>query len=291
MRALPSRRCCLSVPGGSDKMLQKAIGIAVDEIVFDLEDGVAIGAKDEARAKVIAALSAGGFAGRSIAVRVNAIGTAWCHADIIALGAVEHPGLTLVVPKVESAGDLAFLDRLLGGVESAGGRASRIGVQALIETAKGLSKVAEIAAASERLEALIIGYGDLASSLGRSPDAGWAFAQDAVLLAARTNGLQAIDGPYFALGDGAADGLAQASTRATQLGFDGKWAIHPNQIEAITAALTPSAEQQTHARALLARLDEAHAQGVGVVAFEGGMIDEAMRAGAERVLARAGGAR
>ncbi|MEQ1768670.1 MAG: CoA ester lyase [Devosia sp.] len=288
MRPLPRRRSCLSVPGGSDKMLQKAPTIVADEIVLDLEDGVATNAKDEARAKVVTALGSGAFAGRGVAVRVNAIGTAWCHEDIVAIGAIDHPWLTLVVPKLESAGDLAFVDRLLDGVERRGGRRVTMGLQGLIETAKGLAKVSEIASASERLEGLILGYGDLGSSLGRSPDTGWAFAQDAILLAARSNGLLAIDGPFFALGDGAADELAKATTHAASLGFDGKWAIHPNQLEVIEAAFTPSPEQQARAKSMLAQLDEANARGVGVVTFEGGMIDEAMRAGAERILSRAG---
>ncbi len=288
MRPLPRRRSCLCVPGGSDKMLQKALSLGADEIVFDLEDGVASNAKDEARGKVIAAIGGGGFDGRTIAVRVNAIGTPWCHEDIAAIGALPHAGMTLVVPKLEGGGDLAFLDRLLDGVERRNGRRQPLGLQGLIETAKGLAKVDEIASASARLEGLILGYGDLASSLGRSPDAGWAFAQDAILLAARSNDLLAIDGPYFALGDQAASGLLAESEAAARLGFDGKWAIHPSQISAIEAAFTPSAEVQARARGLVARLDEARAQGLGVVTFEGGMIDEAMRAGAQRILSRAG---
>src|SRR3954470_5116430 len=157
----PSRRSCLSVPGSSEKMLAKAPGLGADELVLDLEDAVAPDAKDAARRLVVEALASDAFAGRTVAVRVNAPGTPWCHADVVALAAAPRPPASVVLPKVEGAGDLAFADRLLDGAERAAGRDRPLRIQALIETAAGLARVYESAAASARLEALILGYAGL----------------------------------------------------------------------------------------------------------------------------------
>jgi citrate lyase subunit beta / citryl-CoA lyase len=274
------RRACLVVPGGSEKMLAKAATLAADEIVLDLEDAVAPDAKDRARALVLAALGQPGLAGRQVAVRVNAIGTPWCHRDIIAMAEAGHERLSLVVPKLESAGDLAFLDRLLAGID----RKGQVRLQGLIETARGLAGLDALAGASSRLDSLILGYGDLASSLGRSAGGPWGTIQDQMLIVARAHGLQMIDGPHFALGPEGEPGLIASASAAAALGFDGKWAIHPVQVQPITAAFTPSPEAVTRARALIATLDAALALGEGVATLDGQMIDEAMRGGAMRVL-------
>ena len=192
--------------------------------------------------------------------------------------------MTLVAPKVESTASLEEIDRLLDRLET--GR--RIGVQALIETGRGLAAVQSIAGASDRLQALILGYADLAASLGRPLDTpgSWRTAQDMVVLAARANGIQPIDGPFFVLHAG--DALSDAAKHARRCGFDGKWAIHPSQIETLNAVFTPSEEEVAQARSLIAALDGAQQEGAGAVAFDGSMIDEAMRATAMRTLARAG---
>jgi citrate lyase subunit beta/citryl-CoA lyase len=284
------RRSCLSVPGSSDKMLAKAPTLRADEIVVDLEDAVAAGAKEDARLRVTSVLATEPFAGASVAVRVNAPGTPWCHADLIALAGVSGPLRSIVLPKVESAGDLAFADRLLDGAERAAGRDRPLRIQALIETAAGLGRVQEIAAASRRLEALIVGYADLAASLGRSEAGardldGWRPAQDAVLTAARAHGLQAIDGPY--LGVAVDDGFVAAATRARDAGFDGKWAIHPSQVPALNELFTPAEAELERARAVIAALDDAERDGGrGAVALDGEMLDEAVRLAALRTLAR-----
>jgi citrate lyase subunit beta / citryl-CoA lyase len=278
----PSRRSCLSVPGSSERMLAKAPDLGADELVLDLEDAVASEAKAGARDLVVAVLASGAFRGRTVSVRVNGPGTPWCHADLIALAGAEA-ATAVVVPKVSSPGDLAFVDRLLDGAEAAAGRELPLRVQALIETASGVAQAGAIAAASERLDALILGYADLAVSLGRprAPDQ-WLAIQDAVLVAARHGGLQAIDGPY--LGTSADDAFLAAATRARDLGFDGKWAIHPSQVPALNELFTPSEEELERARAVIAALDRAPG---GAVALDGEMLDEALRAAAERVLARA----
>ncbi len=273
-------------------MLAKAPTRGADEIVIDLEDAVATSAKDEARATVLAALAEPGWQGVNCSVRVNAPRTPWCHADIVALASLPGGPASIVVPKVESAGDLAFVERLLDGVEAAAGSTRPLRVQALIETATGVSNVQEIAAASPRLDALILGYADLSASIGRAAGASapldtWLAIQDQILLAARTNDLAAIDGPY--LGIAVDEGFTAAAERARDMGFDGKWAIHPAQVGALNELFTPSAEEVEHARAVIAALEEAERTGgAGAVALDGQMLDEAVRVAALRVLARAG---
>ena len=285
------RRSCLSVPGSSASMLAKAPTRGADEIVIDLEDAVAVSAKDDARATVIAALREPQWQGVRCSVRVNAPRTPWCHADIIALASLAQGPQSIVVPKVEGAGDLAFVERLLDGVQASAGDVRPLRVQALIETAGGVLHVHEIAAATPRLDALILGYADLAASLGRTAGAGaqldsWRAIQDAILLAARTYDLAAIDGPY--LGVAVDAGFTAAAERAREMGFDGKWAIHPAQVAALNALFEPTSEEIEHAQAVIGALAEAErAGGHGAVALDGQMLDEAVRVAALRVLARA----
>jgi citrate lyase subunit beta/citryl-CoA lyase len=287
----PRRRSCLALPGSSERKLAKASGLGADEVVIDLEDAVAAPAKDEARASVLAALTTQAWEGATVSVRVNAPRSAWCHLDVQALATAGDELASIVLPKVEGAGDLAFLERLLDGAEAVSRRVRPLRVQALIETAAGLAHVQEIAAASSRLDALIIGYADLAASLGRAGAGaadldGWRPAQEAVLVAARAHGLQAIDGPYLRV---EADAEFQAAAlRARNLGFDGKWAIHPAQVVALNDVFTPSEEEVERARAVVAVLDRAEEDtGQGAAMLDGQMIDEAVRAAALRVLARA----
>jgi citrate lyase subunit beta/citryl-CoA lyase len=272
-------------------MLAKAVEVGADELIVDLEDAVAPGAKDDARSLAVRTLGSEAWRGVQASVRVNAPGTPWCHADLIALASAPGPPAAVVVPKVERAGDLAFVERLLAGVERAAGHVRPVRVQALIETAAGLSRVAEIAAASERVDTLIVGYADLAASLGRSRagaddlDA-WRPAQEAVLLAARANGLQAIDGPYLGVAPDA--NFLAGATRARDAGFDGKWAIHPSQVAVLNELFTPTEAELEQARAVIAALDEGERDGGrGAVALDGQMLDEAVRAAALRTLARA----
>jgi citrate lyase subunit beta / citryl-CoA lyase len=290
MEVQAARRSCLSVPGSSEKMLANAPELAADELVLDLEDAVAPAAKDDARTLVVQALATVAFAGRTVAVRVNAPRTPWCHADLIALAAAPRSPASVVVPKVEGAGDLAFVERLLEGAERAAGRERALRVQALIETATGLARVTEVAGASSRLDALILGYADLAASLGRSPAGardldGWRPAQEAVLTAARAHGLQAIDGPY--LGVAVDEPFLAAATRARDAGFDGKWAIHPSQIAKLNELFSATEAELERARAIIAALEAGERDGRGAVELEGEMLDEAVRAAALRTLSRA----
>lgn len=281
-----ARRSCLSVPGSSAKMLEKARGIPADELVLDLEDAVAADDKEAARATVVAALAAG-FGERTVSVRVNAVGTAWFERDVLEVvrGAAGRLDC-LTIPKVESPADVAAVAGLLERAEGEAPAGRAVGLEALIETAAGLAGAVEIARASPRLEALILGYADLGASLGlpaESSGAGdrWHFARGAVIVAARAAGIQAIDGPWLEMDDAA--GLEREAGRAHALGFDGKWAIHPSQLEPLNARFAPAPDEVERARAVLTAL----ADGAGAARLDGAMIDEASRKHAAQVVARA----
>jgi citrate lyase subunit beta/citryl-CoA lyase len=286
-----ARRSCLSVPGSSSKMLDKAHGLGVDEVIIDLEDAVAPGAKDEARAAVAAALREGGWQAGTVTVRVNAAGTAWCEHDVRELAGVEGSALDcLVVPKVEGAPDLEEVERLAAESEGDGSAERPVALQALIETALGLRRLHEIAEAGERLEALIIGFADLAASLGQSggpdyPGDRWHWVRSSVLVAARAAGLQAIDGPHLQIDD--LDGLREEAGRARALGFDGKWALHPAQVDPLNEIFGATQEEFDHATAVLEALERGEEEaGSGAVMLDGEMIDEASRKLAAQVVAR-----
>ena len=268
-------------------MLAKAQGQPADELVIDLEDAVVSESKEAARAAVIVAIRDGSWGQRSVAVRVNPLATEWGRRDVEDVVAGAGDALDcLVVPKVESPAELEELDSLLDETEARAGR-EPVGVQALIETAAGLVRAAEIARASARLEALIIGFADLAASLGRAPAADypgdrWHWVRETVLVAARSAGLQAIDGPHLDVSD--LEGLEVEAGRARALGLDGKWALHPGQIEPINAAFSPAQSEVDRAGAIIDAL--AASEGRGAVSLDGEMIDEASRKLAAQVLAR-----
>jgi citrate lyase subunit beta / citryl-CoA lyase len=284
------RRSCLSVPGSSPRFLDKARSLNADQVLLDLEDSVAPEAKTDARAAVAAALEAGGWDGKVATVRVNGVTTQWAYRDVIEVA--ERAGRqldTIVLPKVTSPQQVAWLDLLLGQIEQAAGLpAGEIGIEAQIEDAHGLAEVDQIAAASPRLQALVFGPADFMASLGmRSLEIGaqpsgytggdaFHYPLLKILVAARAHGLQAIDGPYAAIGD--ADGLGASAASAAALGYDGKWVIHPGQIEIVNGAFSP--DQATYDRAEL--ILEAYqyytsVESRGAVSLDGEMIDEASR--------------
>jgi len=271
-------------------MLAKAPGLAADELVIDLEDAVAASMKDSARASVVAALESEQWADATVSVRVNAPRTPWCHRDLAALAELPQQPAAIIVPKVESAGDLAFAERLLDGAEAAAGRATPLRLQALVETAPGLARVQEIAGASSRLDALVLGYADLAVSLGRTAAGAagldsWRTAQELLLLAARAHGLQAIDGPYLGVDVDAP--FTAAVARARELGFDGKWAIHPSQIAIANEVFAPTAEEIAAAHDAIAVYRASEADGVGAIGRDGKLVDAAHMRLAENVLHKA----
>ena len=283
------RRSCLSVPGSSERMLEKAVGLEADEIVIDLEDSVVPEAKEPARRQVARFLAGQRSLAAAVAVRVNPLAGPWGEADVVELMRVAGSKInSLIVPKVERAAEIIEVERR---IDSEGDGAPGVRLQALIETAAGLLHAAEIACCTPRLDSLILGYADLAASLGRAatvkaPES-WLYAQETLLVAARANGLEAIDGPYLDIRNEA--GLRLHAEHVQALGFDGKWAVHPRQLPIINATFTPAAEQIARARAILDALDGAG--GPGAVELQGEMIDEASRKLASRVIARARAAR
>jgi citrate lyase subunit beta / citryl-CoA lyase len=285
-----SRRSCLSVPGSSPKFLVKARSLNADQVLLDLEDSVAPEAKADARAGVAAALEAGGWDGKVVAVRVNGATTRWAYRDVIDVVERAGPQLdTIVLPKVSGPQQVAWLDLLLGQIEQAADQpAGGIGIEAQIEDARGLAEVDQIAGASPRLQALVFGPADFMASIGmRSLEIGaqppgyaggdaFHYAHLKILVAARANGLQAIDGPYAAIGD--ADGLRASAVSAAALGYDGKWVIHPGQIEIVNAAFSPGQAAYDRAELILEAYEYyTSVENRGAVSLDGEMIDEASR--------------
>ncbi len=279
-----ARRSCLSVPARPARKLEKARGLRADEIVLDLEDSVPPDLKQEARDAVAAALTEEGWESPSISVRVNGPATPWHEDDLRAIAGSGRLA-SVIVPKVESAADLRRAESLLSEADREGA-----GLQALIESARGLQRVEEISTASERLQALILGPADMSVSLGfPSPQEGshWDFVRGAVLVAARSAGLQAIDGPFLQISD--LDGLRASAERARDFGFDGKWALHPDQIAPLNEVFSPSAAEVAQAEAIVEALQAAPQS--GALMLEGEMIDEASLKRAQLVMARAAAAR
>jgi citrate lyase subunit beta/citryl-CoA lyase len=281
------RRSVLCVPATDPRRISKALASGADEVVVDLEDSVAPADKAAARDVLAGYDWTAAPDGVRVAVRVNAPGTPWCHRDLEAVVAL--PVASVVLPKVERRGDLTFAERLLDGLEAEAYRTERLTIQALVETAAGLTHLHDVVADIDRLDTLLIGYADLAASLGRGPGLGaetWLPSQERVLSCARAAGLDAVDGPFLAVQD---DEPFQAATdRAAALGFDAKWAIHPRQVSRINATFTPTEELVERSREVIAALDAGHAAGRGAVELDGELVDEAMALAARRVLARVG---
>ncbi|GAA5056692.1 HpcH/HpaI aldolase/citrate lyase family protein [Nocardia callitridis] len=273
----PRRRTVLIAPGSDERKARKALASTADEVVLDLEDAVTD--KDRARELVRRILSETGRDHGVVSVRVNGLSTPWAKDDLATC--TELPALaSVVLPKTESAQDMIQADHALAGTD--------IGLQALIETPLGVRNIDEIAAATARLESVIIGYADLGAALGRArsaPPQHWLAIQDRVLIAARAAGIAAIDGPHLAI---TADGrFRQACEWTAALGFDGKWVIHPTQIDIATTTFTPSDSAVHEAKRVLAALDEAEAHGNGATQLDGQMLDEAVAVAARRVLVQA----
>jgi citrate lyase subunit beta/citryl-CoA lyase len=251
-------------------MLAKAPSLAADEVVVDLEDAVAAEDKQQARELAVSVLGRGPL-GRTTALRVNGRSTPWWEDDLRA--AAEARPDVVVLPKVESSEDVAAAAELLP---------PGTGLEAQLETARGLVEAGRIAAAGHGLEALVFGPADLAASLGVPVLTIGAGASDAalarVVAAARAFGLQALDGPHARLGDDL--GLVLSARRALEHGFDGKWVIHPSQIQPVNRIFTPSPADLARARRILDAPE-------GAARFEGELVDEASRRLAESLLGRA----
>ncbi|MGV0745490.1 HpcH/HpaI aldolase/citrate lyase family protein [Mycolicibacterium sp. XJ870] len=285
------RRTCLSVPGSSAKMIEKAKALPADEVFLDLEDAVAPEAKEQARTQVAVALAEDGWAGQLRGVRVNDWTTPWTYADVIEVVSTAGATLDLVVlPKVTDVAHIHALDLLLSQLESTHGLpVGRIGIEAQIETAQGLTNVDAIAA-GPRVQALVLGPADMMASLnmrtlvvGEQPegyDVGDAHHHVLmrILIAARTHGINAIDGPYLKVRD--TDAFRRVAARSAALGYDGKWVLHPDQIEAGNEIFSPRQADYDHAELILEAYEwhTSQAGGAkGAVMLGDEMIDEASR--------------
>ncbi|TMD05078.1 MAG: CoA ester lyase [Chloroflexi bacterium] len=292
-----ARRSCLSVPGTQPRFHAKAAETAADAVFLDLEDSVAPALKEKARAMVVEALRTHRYEGKTRVVRVNACDTKWCYGDIIQV--VEEAGDLLdclMIPKVEDAGQVHFVDNLLSQVESKAGLGKRLGLELQIESALGMENIEEIAASSSRAETLIFGPADFSASLrvpeltvGRLkpeyPGDYWHYFLARVAVAARAHGLQPIDGPYAQVRD--LDGLRTFAQRAAMLGFDGKWALNPAQVDVLNEVFTPAQGDFDRAWAVLEAYRQAtDVEQTGAVMLGDEMIDEASRKMAQVMVER-----
>ncbi len=262
MAELRSRRSNLAVPGSNPRFLEKAKGLPTDQVFLDLEDACAPLAKPGARKNIVAALNEGGWGERIRTVRVNDWTTEWTYRDVVEV--VEGAGAELdciMLPKVADAAQVRALDLLLTQIEKANGlEVGRIGIEAQIETAQGLVNVHDIASASPRIETIIFGPADFMASIGMRSLVVGALHPDypgdpfhhilmTILMAARTRGVQAIDGPFLQVRD--VDAFREVARRSAVLGFDGKWVLHPGQIDAANEIYAPSQADYDHAELIL----------------------------------------
>jgi citrate lyase subunit beta/citryl-CoA lyase len=297
MSAPRARRSELATPASSEKMCVKSAASGADLVFLDLEDACAPLAKEGARSIAAAALTQQDW-GRTVrAVRVNGPDTQWCHDDIIEVVTRARESLdVIIVPKARTARDVWWVDVLLTQLERKLGMTKRIGLEVLIEEAEGLHNALEIARASDRLEAIIFGAGDLSASLkarvdgnfdplGDYPGDFWHFARVQVLAAARAAGIDAIDAPFPAYQD--PDGYRRSATHASLLGFDGKWCIHPGQIPIANLVFSPTAAEVADAREAIEAYRSSEADGVGAIGRDGRLVDAAHMRLAENTLYKA----
>jgi malyl-CoA/(S)-citramalyl-CoA lyase len=301
----------LAVPGSNPGMFEKAAKSAADIIFLDVEDAVAPDDKEQARKNIIQGLNEIDWGTKTMMIRINGLDTHYMYRDVVDV--VENcPRLDMIlIPKAGVAADVYAIDMLVTQIETAKKRTKRIGFEVLIETALGMANVEAIATSSKRLEAMSFGVADYAASTrarttvigGVNPDYGvltdkdsdghrnyywadqWHAAQTRMLVACRAYGLRPIDGPFGDFGD--PDGYTAAAKRAAVLGYEGKWAIHPSQIELANAVFTPSEAEVTKARRILQAMDQAAKEGKGAVSLDGRLIDIASIRMAEALLAKA----
>ena len=292
------RRSELATPASSPKMLAKAVDAGADLVFMDLEDACAPAAKVDARYNVVTMLNDADWGDTVRAVRVNGLDTVWCHDDVVDIVSQAGQNLdVIIVPKARQARDVWWFDVLLSQLEAKLGLRRRIGLEVLIEEAEGLENAAEIAKASPRLEAIILGAGDLSASLHARVDTNfqpviaypgdfWHYARAKVVAAARAAGIDAIDYPFPNFRD--APAYARDCELASALGFDGKWCIHPSQIPVANEAFSPTADEVEWALSTRLAYREAEAQGTGAIALDGMLVDAAHMRHVETILKRAG---
>lgn len=291
------RRSQLIIPGTDDEVIHNAAASAADEVILDLEDSVRSSEKVEARDRVTEAIDENDWGDKIVSCRVNGLNTQWWYDDVITLGTEVGDRLdTLVVPKIDSAEMVTALDLLLTQVEAnAGLPTNSISVEAQIESALGMSNVIDIAHAEDRLDALIFGPGDYSASIGVGglttghshtyPGHYWHYTLSRLVHAAKGAGLQAIDGLYAELED--EEGFEEACEQAQMVGCDGKWVIHPKQVELANRVFAPNAEQAQLALNIMEAYEEAQERGQQMATFEGEVIDDATYKMAKNLVKRA----
>ena len=295
--ALRLRRSELSVPASSIKMMEKAIASAADLVFLDLEDAVAPAQKEAARKNAIDALRGGDWGKKVRAIRVNGADTHWAHDDVIEMveGAGDFLDL-IIVPKPKAPRDIWFFDTLLTQLETKLHLKKKIGLEALIEESAALANVEAIAACCPRLEALILGFGDLSASQGmrfgvatdpanRYPGDIWHHARGRMITACRANGIDAIDGPFGNFKD--PEGYRRDATWAATMGAVGKWAIHPSQIELANDVFAPTVHEIENARKMSEAYEAATRAGAGAAGAGGMLVDAVAVRIFEGVLERA----
>lgn len=287
-----------AVPGSNTRFLEKAAQGNADMVFLDLEDAVAPDQKEQARKNIIQALHDLDWSGKTVSIRINGLDTHYCYRDVVDIMEQAGDKIDLImIPKAGTAADIYAIDMLCTQIEAAKGYKTRVGFEMIIETALGMQNVHEIAAASKRNESLHFGVADYAASTkarttnigGPNPDYVvltdadangvrerhwgdmWHYAIARMVVAARANGLRAIDGPFGDIKD--ADGYRAQALRAAILGCEGKWAIHPSQVDIANEVFSPSEKALTTARAILAAMEDAKKNGLGAVTLDGKLID------------------
>ncbi len=280
------RRSVLYVPGDSGRMLLKAAGITADLVLLNLEDGVAASKKEEARNNVLAALQSIDFGRREVVVRINSLISETGRSDLAAVAPCRPDGIC--IPKVEKAGEINEADELLREAETkCGVPEGAIRLHAMIESAAGVMRAADISAASPRMASLIFGSADYAKDLRCRPGddrAELIFALQMIVTSARAARIDAIDAPCFDLAN--PDLLGREARQARRLGFDGKSALHPSQVAIIHEVFDVTPEEISWAEEVLAELDDAEGRGKALSTLGGQLIDNPHRVAAERILRR-----
>jgi citrate lyase beta subunit len=289
VNVMKPNRSNLSVPGHVKKMHGKAINCAADVIMLDLEDSVPPDKKITAREMAVQSLREMNWNEKTVTVRVNALDTPFAYRDILEIA--EKAGdiiNAIVIPKINHPGDVHFVSRLLDGIEMEKGFKREIQIEASIETAQGMAAVSQIAQASHRLKTLVFGVADYSDSIGAGlmsisghgekegdlyPGHRWHYPLSKMVMTAKANNLLAIDAPYGYFKD--LEGLCHSASLARALGCNGKWVIHPDQIDVVNQAFTPSPQDIKRAKTILDACETAEHKGKGAIGIEGRMVDQA----------------
>jgi citrate lyase beta subunit len=271
------------------KMHSKACESGADVIMLDLEDSVPLDEKKNARDQVIESLLSLNWEKKTVTVRINALDTPFAYRDLLEVAErAGHVIDAIVIPKVNHPADIHFADRMLNGIAMQAESATTIDIEASIETAEGLMRAAKISRASNRVASLVFGIADYSASIGARlvsisghgekeeqlyPGHRWHFALSNMVMHAKAHGKLAIDAPYGNFKD--PEGLRKSAVMACALGCDGKWAIHPSQVDIINEIFTPSKEDIALAAKVIAANAQAKSEGKGAIAVEGRMVDQA----------------